>query len=591
MIRMLAAIYFLPFVSFAQKIDFSGVWLIKEKSNISGIDYVNGLPKKINVTQYADSIKIERIINAEDNRDFTYSETVNFNGDSSAMITRAERRAFSTIKWPIDSNTFTETTNYYSLNGNSFNFAKTETWKIIDNALVIIKSNTYPQQIDNWSVKGVYENARNYEKFENGVQFERNIVSWQQLVAKARKENKLLFVDCYTTWCAPCKKMDLEIYSSPIVSRFMNDKFICIRLQMDTTKNDNDEIKKLYNIARDIEERYKVGQYPTYLFFSPDGSVIHKDIGYKNIDDFISLTTSVLDSKKGYYILIESYKRGALNYSNLDSLAIMAKELGHKDEANVIAKDYINNYLSKLEVSRFINVPNISFIISFKELISSNSSIFHVIYNHVDNIDRVMNSKGFTKGFIDYIIAKEEVLPNIILADKQGINPNWKFIKDKIKHKYNLEYANRNIVNAKVNWYKNKKEWKSYTKAVVEKEQKFAYEGSGLHIALGLNNNAFAIFKYSNRKSELKNALQWVERAIPMTSEPVPFMIDTKANLLYKMGDVKRGIYFEKIADSLEKKRATLLKIEPSLKYSETVNKMMHRWPTWRTVKNGDDDY
>lgn len=32
--------------------------------------------------------------------------------------------------------------------------------------------------------------------------------TFEEALAKANKENKLLFVDCYTTWCGPCKQMD-----------------------------------------------------------------------------------------------------------------------------------------------------------------------------------------------------------------------------------------------------------------------------------------------------------------------------------------------------------------------------------------------
>ena len=39
-------------------------------------------------------------------------------------------------------------------------------------------------------------------KGQEGVNFE--ILSFDEALAKAREENKLLFVDCYTTWCGPC---------------------------------------------------------------------------------------------------------------------------------------------------------------------------------------------------------------------------------------------------------------------------------------------------------------------------------------------------------------------------------------------------
>jgi thiol:disulfide interchange protein len=37
-----------------------------------------------------------------------------------------------------------------------------------------------------------------------GIQFVHNL-SWQEILQKARAENKYVFVDCYATWCGPCK--------------------------------------------------------------------------------------------------------------------------------------------------------------------------------------------------------------------------------------------------------------------------------------------------------------------------------------------------------------------------------------------------
>ncbi len=34
--------------------------------------------------------------------------------------------------------------------------------------------------------------------FENGL-------SWEQIKEKAKAEHKYIFVDCYATWCGPCK--------------------------------------------------------------------------------------------------------------------------------------------------------------------------------------------------------------------------------------------------------------------------------------------------------------------------------------------------------------------------------------------------
>jgi thiol-disulfide isomerase/thioredoxin len=85
-------------------------------------------------------------------------------------------------------------------------------------------------------------------------------LTWQQVKAKAKKENKYIFVDCYATWCKPCKEMDVKVYTVDSVGEFLNKEFISVKVQMDQTKNDNAEVRSWYKTASDISNRYSSHQ-------------------------------------------------------------------------------------------------------------------------------------------------------------------------------------------------------------------------------------------------------------------------------------------------------------------------------------------
>ncbi|MDR6781550.1 thioredoxin-related protein [Pedobacter africanus] len=77
---------------------------------------------------------------------------------------------------------------------------------------------------------------------DKGTHFEHGL-SWQQVKEKAKKENKYLFVDCFTTWCGPCKYMTSTIFPQEKVGDFFNKNFVNVKVQFDKTKNDSEEVK------------------------------------------------------------------------------------------------------------------------------------------------------------------------------------------------------------------------------------------------------------------------------------------------------------------------------------------------------------
>ena len=71
--------------------------------------------------------------------------------------------------------------------------------------------------------------------FAQGVAFEPDGTLLPQAAAKAKKENKLVFVDCYTQWCGPCKKMARDIFPQEKVGKFMNERFVNVKIDMEAS--------------------------------------------------------------------------------------------------------------------------------------------------------------------------------------------------------------------------------------------------------------------------------------------------------------------------------------------------------------------
>lgn len=94
--------------------------------------------------------------------------------------------------------------------------------------------------------------------------FEGNL---QAGLEKAKSENKLLFVDCYTTWCGPCKIMKKYTFKDAILGDYMKDNYISLAIDMETTE------------GKILAKKYGIEAYPTLLFLDKYGRVLNHQVG------------------------------------------------------------------------------------------------------------------------------------------------------------------------------------------------------------------------------------------------------------------------------------------------------------------------
>ena len=106
--------------------------------------------------------------------------------------------------------------------------------------------------------------------------------SVNEVLAKARKENKLVFVDVYTTWCGPCKLMDRNTFSNKEVAAFLRDKVVSFKI--DAEKGEG------IGFAR----KYRVMGYPCFLVLDGDGKLVARQMGYMVPRAFLKWVRSVV---------------------------------------------------------------------------------------------------------------------------------------------------------------------------------------------------------------------------------------------------------------------------------------------------------
>jgi thioredoxin-related protein len=422
------------------------------------------------------------------------------------------------------------------------------------------------------------------DSVKKGCVFEEEL-KWNQILRKAQSENKYIFIDCYATWCGPCKKMEREVFSVNKISNALKEKFISVRVQADTSNQDNEHVKEWYSDARKIIQRYKVTSFPTFLFFSPSGEFVHADIGYRDEDQFLALINVAVDSQKQLYTLIEQYKNGRKDYKKMPYLIDATRSIiKDKELATVMAQDYLNNHLYQTKDSEIFQKVNLRIMISYLQ--SSKEKGFSILYNHGFKIDKILGVNGSARSKVDYIITKEEIEPQlrglrIKMASK--IDPDWSRMLSTITTKYSREHAERTVLNAQIKWFDSRKDWPKLAESYLYKIEKYGIDTTSLGIFL-LNNIIWeVIFLHSNDLSTINKGIRVMEKIIEVDSS-IQTHIDTYANLLYKAGRISEAIQWEEKAEKLEKEKAERFNGIPNQIYKETLDKMMKGEPTWHNV-------
>ncbi|HHH52880.1 MAG TPA: DUF255 domain-containing protein [Bacteroidetes bacterium] len=140
----------------------------------------------------------------------------------------------------------------------------------------------------------------NFSSFSQGMIFFHD--SWEEALKKAKLENKLIFVDAYTKWCGPCKRMQKNIFPTQKAGEFYNKHFINMKIDMESQEG------MKWGLT------YPVGAYPTFFFITPDGKVSYTHTGGMDIKRFIDMGKSALKSFDKSDDYEEEWKKGNRNY-------------------------------------------------------------------------------------------------------------------------------------------------------------------------------------------------------------------------------------------------------------------------------------
>lgn len=196
-----------------------------------------------------------------------------------------------------------------------------------------------------------------------GVKWEEGTFS--QALEKASKKSKPVFLDCYTSWCGPCKQMANQVFTLPEAGEFFNSNFVNIKIDME----------KGEGVA--LKEKYNVKAFPTFIILDGKGNETGRIVGGGGLEEFIGKVKTAMQAEN-------------------TPDALKAKYLRSKNGADALA------YMSRMEEAY---MPE---------------KIVEFVEENYDSFGRALYSEPFWK-YVAVALSSEKVYEKV-LADKYGFD-------------------------------------------------------------------------------------------------------------------------------------------------------------------------
>ncbi|MEO1435155.1 MAG: thioredoxin family protein [Bacteroidota bacterium] len=348
---------------------------------------------------------------------------------------------------------------------------------------------------------------------QSGIQFAN--LSWSETLAKAKTENKLIFVDAYTTWCGPCKAMDKNIFPLESVGAYFNENFVNVKFDMEKGEGLN------------MAQNYKVAAYPSFLFINGDGDLVHKGLGYHQEDQFVALGQAANDPTRQLIVLRKAYLGGDQSAKLLRNYTKALYDIGDRNYSKV-ADEYLQTQ------DDWATEENMDFILGYANNLNGKG------YEYLIN-----NRPAFNDLF-----GEDQVTGRIVYKIQSEIYNGEEAISlDQISSYYQEavpEKAEQLTLEFKLDYYLRAGDVDKFALTAVTLLDKYPTDNPNL-----LNELAWNFYLAVEDENLLKRAVSWAEQSVELDNQF--FNNDTLGALYYKTGKNKKAKKHLQIAIDLAK--------------------------------------
>lgn len=324
---------------------------------------------------------------------------------------------------------------------------------------------------------------------------------WTSALELAARENKLVFMDAYTTWCGPCRMMDRQTFKDPRVAEFFNASFVNVKMDME--KGEGPELAR----------QYQVQAYPTLLFVDPAGQIVHRVAGFHNPEQFLELGQAALDPDKTLRGWELRYERGERDPGFLHDYA-WRRYQSMDGSHHPVARAY-------LATQKDWQTPqNLEFVFQFAEYLDD--SMFRYLVLHRERFERHFGETAMNNKI-------EDLFGNAAFY----ATPDWKATQALLEIIFPRD-ADRQLLFLQMNHFQQREDMANYVATTLDYFRKYPTNDADI-----LNDAAWTFYERVEDPEALKQALKWAQQAVKL--EDNYYNNDTLAALYAKLGMKKKA--------------------------------------------------
>jgi thiol-disulfide isomerase/thioredoxin len=331
----------------------------------------------------------------------------------------------------------------------------------------------------------------------------------------SQAQNKIIFIDFQAAWCKPCKLMEQTVFKNDTISRFYNQNFINVTLNTDSSE------------GKAMSKKYGVVFLPTFVFLDANGNLLHRNSSAQDVNTFLALGMTALDSTKRFAGLKKRFLSGYRESAFLKSFAEMAFESGDTMLFKASATAYLHTQKD------WLMPENMDFIRKYTK--SADFEGFTYILAHQDTFQRRFGKMTLWK-------LEETFIPNDLSRRFLNLSePAAKAqLQAQLKPFVNEQMSEKLIHMAIIFQLQAKKQKVALMTAIVEYVEKFQTMNP-----YTLVNLSWMVYEQSEQPETLQAAIDWSLKAIEISDDATTN--EVTAHLFFKKGDnIKAKFYAER---------------------------------------------